>query len=535
MRTNGRYGRKVYPPTQAPTYKDKPVPAPIGGWNSAQSIAAATPGTAIVLDNFFPTRTGIQVRGGSTLYATLGTEPVESFISYIGNTRQFFAASDGNIYPITSVADPEVAPTPDVTGQTSDYYSSINFATTGGNFLYAVNGTDLAELYDGTSWTAVDGSSTPAVTGVSTDVFTQVNTYRNRLYFVEANSLNVWYLPVDSIGGAASVLSLAGIFDKGGFVHFTATWSSETGASSISSYLVVMSTEGQAAVFTGSFPGGTDWSFQGCYDISKAMGKNAWFRAGGDIIILTEQGMVPVSAARYKDPAALGLDAISKAIEPDWRLYAQQRGAVPWEVVKWDRQARFYVNCPIASPEQPKATIVGNLLTGALSRYTNWDTRCLGLHAEQAYFGTNDGTIYQAEVGGTDAGIPYTSQVAFAWDHLGPVSYTKTVKQAQAVFTTKRNFSYRLSDSVAYNQVFPSPPNSIVESSTSSEWDVGLFDVAVYDQGQSYYTVKTRWRSIGMTGDVHSLQVQVANGGVNTPSAELILMHVTYEMGALAV
>lgn len=513
----------------------KPLPAPIGGLVTSQNIGAMEPGTAIVLNNWLPTRTGIRVRGGNQLFATVGSDPVESLISYVGTTRQLFAASNGSIYNITSVADPTVPPAAAFSGQTSDYYSSVNFATTGGNFLYAVNGTDSARLYDGTTWTAITGVSTPAITGIATDTFYQVNAYRNRLYFVEEGSLNVWYLPVDSIGGAAALLSLNGIFTKGGYIEFTSTWSSESGSASMQAYLVVWSSEGEAAVFTGSFPGGSDWGLVNVYDISKPLGRNGWMRAGGDIIVATEMGLIPISAARMKDPAALGLDAISRNIEPTWKELAQTRRALPWEIAKWDEKDGFFVNTPIASPGQMSKTIAGNLKTGALSTYSGWDNRCFAIHNRQMYFGANDGTIRAAEVGGTDNGLPYTAQAAFAWDHLGIPGAMKSVKQADAVFNTTRPFAFRVSASTDYTQTFPVAPNAVFNADPTSLWDIGKWDEAKWDEGTVQYNVRSRQQSIGRTGRVFSLEVQVPVNSVATPSIELLMLNHTTSQGGYAV
>lgn len=513
----------------------KPLPAPIGGLVTSQNIGAMQPGTAIYLNNWFPTRTGIRVRGGNQLYATLGTEPVESMMNYVGTSRQLFAASDGSVYPITSVADPEIPPAASFSGQTSNYYSFVNFATTGGYFMYAVNGTDLARLYNGTTWTAINGASVPAITGVTTSTFSHVNAYRNRLYFVEGNSLNVWYLPVDSIGGAANALSLSGIFTKGGSILFTATWSSESGAASMQSYLVVMSTEGEAAVFTGSFPGGTDWALVNVYDISKPLGKNGWFRAGGDIIIATEQGLVPVSAARLKDPAALGLDAISRNIEPTWKAAVIERRALPWEVIKYDEQDGFYVNVPVTAPQQTPTTFTGNLKTGAMSTYSGWDNRCFAIHNGQLYFGCNDGTVRAAEVGGNDNGMPYTAQTAFAWDHLGIPGVTKAMKQAEAVFTNDEPFAFRLGASVDYKQRFQTAPNAVANNTPNSLWSTGLWGIALWGSGTTETTTPTRQQSIGRTGKVFSLDLQVPINQVNTPDIELIEVRHTSQQGGYAV
>jgi hypothetical protein len=521
---------------QRPQIVTPALPAPVGGLVTSQNIGAMQPGTAIVLSNWFPTRTGTAVRGGNRKHATTGTEPVESLMNYVGgNASAIFAGAGGNIYDITSPVDPVTPPAPDVTGQTSNYYSFINFPVTGGNRMPVVNGTDPLQLYDGLTWQAVTGVSVPiAITGVDTSTLIHINAYRNRIYMVESGSLNVWYLPVDSVGGAASVLSLSGVFTKGGVIQFTATWSSESGAASMQAYLVVMSSEGEAAVFSGAFPEADDWSLVNVYDIARPLGKNGWFRAGGDIVIATEMGMVPVSAARYKDPAALGMDAISQKIEPTWKQAAQSRASLPWEIAKWNENDAFYVNTP-AIDGQETLTIVGNLTTGAISTYTGWDNRCFGIHNRQMYFGCNDGTVRLAEVGGSDDGMPYTAQAAFAWDHLGSPGWTKSIKQAQAIWNTTRPFAYRLSASTDYRQEFPISPNTLPDTDPASLWDSGLWDSAKWDAGEVQYNVRSRQLSIGRTGLVFSMEVQVPVNGTNTPQIELVSVYHTTVAGGYGV
>lgn len=591
----------------------KSMPAPVGGWVSAQNLAAMAPGTCLQLVNAFPTTTGVRIRGGNIKHATVSEigEPVESLMAYVGaSVRKLFASSDGNIFNITTVVDPDVEPVPDVTGQTSNYYAHQNFATSGAFFMYAVNGSDPALLYDGTSFLPITGtdlyalnydtetgaftsgltltggtsgatativkvidngatgtlwlntvvggpfqnnetitdSSTGsaladgintiiagAVTGAVTSTWSHVNVYRNRLYFVEKDTLVVDYLGVDSVGGAAAQLSLAGIFSDGGAVFFTATWSSESGSSALSDYLVVVSTLGQFAVFQGSYPGATDWSLAGVYSLGKPLGINGWFKAGGDVVVLCETGAIPISAARFKDPAALSMDAISKNIHPDWQFEAQRRRAVPWEVAKWNDRSAFYINVPVVSDVTPPRPFVGNLQTGAWCEYSAWDTRTVIIHDGQLYFGCNDGTVRLAEVSGYDLAMPYTYQIAYAWDHLGSPGFTKTVTQAKAEFLTSRPFSVLMSASVDYTQGFPVPPAVEADNEPASLWDVGLWDVALWDQGEAQVRRTTRWQSIGRTGEIFSMEIQVPIGSVNTPNAELTILHFLNEQGGLVV
>lgn len=591
----------------------KSMPAPNLGWVSAQNLAAMVPGTCLQSINAFPTTTGVRVRGGNIKHATLNDdvapEPVESLMAYVGAiTRKMLGSSDGDIFDITTVVDPDVVPTPIVTGQTSDYYAWVNYAVTGGNYMYAVNGTDPALLYDGTNMVPVGGtivyalnyvsetgtftqgltitgaisgatavivkvidngatgtlwvnslvggpfnaseiitdtstgSATtsgaetilaPAVTGVSTSLWSHVNVYKNRLYFVRKDTLIVDYLGVDSLGGAVAQLSLAGIFREGGSVFFTATWSSESGSSSLSDYLVVISTMGEFAVFQGSFPGGADWSLAGVYELGNPLGINGWFKAGGDIVVLTERGAIPVSAARFKDPSALSMDAISKDIHPDWVAEVARRRTVPWEAIKWDEKTALFINVPVTSAVTPPRPFVANLQTGKWCEYTAWDTRCMVVHNGQMYFGCNDGTVRAAEISGYDLDLPYTYQVAMAWDHAGNPGFTKTIRQAKAEFLTARPFNVLISTSTDYTQSFPIPPNSEPDTSPSSLWDVGLWGQALWDDGETVTRQTTRWQSIGRTGEVFSMEIQIQIGSVNTPNIEMTILHWTSEQGAL--
>jgi hypothetical protein len=137
--------------------RHKPFLAPVKGWVSATNLAAAPDGAALVLENWYPTTTGIKMRRGSTKHGTAhATDPLESLMAYIGaSTREMFGAAAGNILDLTAPADADVVPTPEVTGQTSDYYSHANFANAGGNYMHCANGTDPILVYDGTNFMPV--------------------------------------------------------------------------------------------------------------------------------------------------------------------------------------------------------------------------------------------------------------------------------------------------------------------------------------------------------------------------------------------
>jgi len=524
---------------QADKIKSKAFPAPTGGWLSATNLAAVPPGYAYALENWFPTTTGIKLRSGSALWGTAkaaNDKPVESMIAYIaGATRQLFAACNGSIFPFTSPATPTTVPSAAVTGQTSNYYSSVNFQTAGGNFLTACNGTDSCLLYDGSTWEAQTGSSTHAITGVTTSTLSHVWVSQNRMWFVQKNTMTAWFLPVNSIAGAAQSLSLAGVFQRGGSLVLGANWSVNTGGG-LFNLTVFVSSEGEYAIYQGTDPtSSTTWSLVGVYFGSPPLGanQNCFMQAGGDLLILTYAGIVSMSNIQTKDTAALSISAITKNISPDWIIEQGNRRGIPWEIMKWPSRNYAIINCPVTSPTTPAISFVVNLETGAWCKYVGWDTRCLALHNDQLFFGTNAGTVVAAETTGSDQGALYYSVFVGHMDHLGAVGRSKVIKQARATFRSTNDFIPKLSVTTDYVVTLPVAPNAGSPTVSPATWDVGVWDVAKWDTGLTFYTVSTKWVTIGKTGFAHAPVLQVTNGAVQAPGAELVLIELTYQPGAL--
>lgn len=525
---------KVNP--QAPRMKHKTFPAPVRGWIANENLATAQPGGAVVFDNWVATSTSVRPRGGSLKYATISTGPVLRMWTFkSGQVEEFFASDETNIFNITSVADPSVIPSAAVTGQTSGYYSTAQISNAASaSYLYAVNGTDAARLYDGTTWTAITGVSSPAITGVTTSTLSFVWSFASRLFFIQKNTLSAWYLPVDSIGGAAQQFSLAGIFQLGGSLLFGGKWSLDSG-DGLDDKCVFVSTEGEVAVYQGTNPASAaDWQKVGVYRITAPMGANATMQAGGDLLIATEDGIVPISAAVNKDIAALSLAAVSANIEPEWKKEVINRKSLPWEIIKWPTNNMMVVSLPaVADSLEPKC-FAANLETGAWhGPFTGWDTRCLAHFADQGYFGTNAGTIHAMEVTGSDDGENYVAALVCSPDHMDAPGVTKTVHQARCIFKSNVPFNAKISASVNYSTDLPTAPSSVADFDADL-WDVGLWDVALWDGGSST-ELSTKWVSIGKTGFSVSPQVQITCGITPKPVTELIAFDMLFENGGVMV
>lgn len=532
--------KKAYPqrklvggqPVQAVPAQNYTFPAPIRGWVLNENLATVQPAGARILDNWICTTTGCRVRGGRAKHATIGATPL-SIWSYNGTSEKMFAATSAGVFDVTAPANPETALTAAVTGRTSGYYSAAQFGTAGGDFQYLVNGVDKPLLYDGTSFVAIDGTSTPAITGVTTTKLSHVWSFASRLFFIESGTMNAWYLPVDSIGGAVNQFSLAGIFKKGSSLLFGATWSLDAG-DGLDDKCLFVSTEGEVAVYEGTNPGDANaWSKAGVYSMPRPMGKKAFTQAGGDLLIATVSGLIPVSATIKNDIAALESKSVSRAITPYWQTKAQARALLTgesWEFAKVQRNSTMFLTMPDPNDAE-KPMLAVNLLTGGWSRCTGWDGRCLIEFNDCAYIGSADGCIYKLDTGGNDNGSIYTAVYLGQHESMGSASAKKTVLQMRAMFQTGSPIAPYISAQPDFQEVIASPPSSVANY-TTDVWDIGLWDVAVWDATTSISN-SASWTAGGITGGTIAPELQLSFGVDPTPAVELVSIDATYSVGAV--
>ena len=543
-------------PSTIKKHMESVQPAPVGGWVSNASIAKENPLAAEVMENFFPTERGVRARGGSLLFASVGLAPIESLMVYkSGLTEKLFASMAGGIYDVSNPASPTATITPAVTGLTSNEYSYINYATGGGEFLFAVNGTDLHRVYNGTAWAA----NVPAITGVSTANISQVWVHAERIWLVEKGKKVAWYLPVDTLGGAALDFSLQGVFREGGALLFGATWSQDSGDGS-DDRCVFVSDQGEVAVYGGDYPGGTTWNKFGRYDIAKPLGKNAFHKVGGDLLIMTVSGIVALSEVISKDPAALNVTAITKYIEPDWKRYALAHSDKPWTFVKWDEKNIGFVSVPsdtttvtgpsslwnttftwgssvwglsgatITTPVGTPQILAVNLQTGRWSKITGWDARSMAVFKGEFVFGTNSGSVHYGDTSGSDNGISYECRMAY-WPSRFDYAGEKQFLQVASVFEHSTPFLARVSITTNNRLTWSVAPPAPAEADGGALWDVSVWDGqgVVWDaEGEKRVTYK-KWASLTGRGRVGALMVQMLFNNQTTPDVEYTDSLVTYE------
>ena len=354
------------------------LPAPTGGWNARDGLTAMGPLDAVTLTNWFPGTTECILRSGYAKWATGISGQVETLMAYAGGaTDKLFAIAGGNVYDVTAQGAVGSAV---VTGLTNSRWGYCNIATGGGNFLSMANGVDAPYVYNGTVW------SNPAITGVTASTLESPILYAQRQFFIGKNTLKVWYLPVDSIAGAANAVDIAPFATKGGYIVSHGTWTIDAGQG-VNDHYVIMTSKGQVIVYQGTDPSvATDWSMVGVWDIGAPVGPRSLYKYAGDMLVVCQDGVIPMSAALQSsrvNPKVAITDKIQFAISEAITDYGSNFG---WQLIYVPTINQLWLNVPVEEGTNQQQFAM-NTISGSWCNYTGWNANCFELFQDNPYFG----------------------------------------------------------------------------------------------------------------------------------------------------
>lgn len=518
---------------RAPTARRKPakvVPAnfvaPTAGWiaNRALAVSAGAPGAA-VLDNFFPLPTGAILRRGSVKRFSIGSGPVRSMFRYVSGAKsELFASISGPIHSVGSSTPSEVRP-----GGTNGDWKVQQFTTSGGTFLVGVNGTDAAWLYDGTTFSATT-ITFPSGSGLTTANLSYVWSHANRLWFAQKDGLSAWYLPVDQIGGELTELPLGGAFQRGGVLLFGQAWSVSAGGG-LTDQNAFVTSEGEVAAYQGTDPGTlATWGLVGLYRIGKPLGSKAFVKAGGDVLVATNIGMISLATAAAKDFAALGAAAISYPIQEAWSEAVARRGVTGWRCSVWAEGGMLLVSPPLDGASQPTC-FVANVNTGAWCRFTNWHMASIETFNGLLHFGDFDGNMWIGSSTGADNGDPYTGTCIPLFTDMGAPASRKIARNARLVKRSAFPSIEKVTAIFNFSERLPAAP-AAQDVGDTSLWGSGVWGESVWGMETSDI-VTSDWVSIGGSGHDVSVCVQITSGSLPPLDVELIRIDALFETAGL--
>lgn len=491
----------------APTARTVSVPAPVGGLNAVDSVAAMPATDAIIMDNWFPNPTFVSLRNGYQSWKTGLPAYVETLMGYAGLTtsEKLFGISGTAVYDCTASGAVGAAV---VTGLTNARWEYTNMSSPGGASLYAANGVDKPLYYDGSAWVKVDGVSTPAITGVTTTTLRNPVIWAARLWFVQNNTNLAWYLPPQSIGGAAVSFDLSAQFSRGGSLQSIMTFSLSS-STQFDDYIGFLSTEGDLVVYQGTDPSdATKFTRTGRYQVGKPIGRRCWFKYGADAVIICADGAVSVAkliAVGAQKPDVAISYKIIQLINADAQAYPNNFG---WEGTVYPLGNKIIINVP-QNTNSRTHQYVQNTINDSWCSFgliaSPWNAATFCVLGNNMYFG-GSGFVALCDTGQNDGGAQITGSLKPAF------SYMKTDRQK--MFTMVRPLLQTTGDvtpimalNVDFQDVLPTGTPTF-SSTGAALWNVALWDVSFWSIGP---IVQKNWQTVTGIGFSATVYLQVAS------------------------
>ena len=425
-----------------------------GGLNVADALDNMQPQYAIQMDNIIPDVDGDRVRKGYIKKLSTATSVLIPILR--GNTKKLIGAhvQDLKVYNNFQVESSK-------SGFSSDNWTYADF-TDGSGAVHTIlaNGSDTPQDY----------TSSLNNVGYTLTGFPNLDcplAFKNRLYFISGD-WSIAYSGVQSISGNLTSFEMGSYFKKGGKLLSIANWTQDAG-NGADDLFVLISTEGEVLIYTGTSPESDDWRMIGTFSIAKPVGKRCWAQLGADLILITQRGYFPLSSVLSDLRANRALlnqkiDGITQGRDFTKRWEIHYRPSTNWLIVNVPSDTGIY------SYEQH----ICNLNTNAWCRFVGMDANSWAVLGDELYFCNGRG-IFQADTGTTDEGANITFCLQKAYNNFGTPLKKQLMRVVPHYYSTTDETIYKkiLSDfGNGKNRIFVHRENSGI----NTYWDTAIWD-----------------------------------------------------------
>lgn len=422
------------------------LPAPNGGQNLIDAIDNIPLSDALEMNNLIPMGQSVSVRGGYEEVDATGEGSQINLLAGLAlasGTSKIVACAGSKIWEFST------GTAVNITGSSAPTSSNFNEAVFA-NRLYLCNGADVVQVYDGSTVTDSD------FTGVTLSTLINVGSYHDQLYFVKKDSLEFWYGGSEAVGASAlTKYDLKYFMKLGGRLLFVGSWTNQL-ASTSADLFFACSSEGEILFYQGLAPDDTTtpWQLVARFVIGKPMGYRAFVRVNNDIWIITEQGIVPVSALFSLDTNA-ALDVIGRKINPLISNYAKVIGfSHLWHGVHYPQLRRVI----LAIPRGDNGVLLLHYQTdakawGPCSLYQDSDCVSTAVVAGLLYYGSSNGTVFLGESGYNDNGNPISISTRLGFSFFGNRGTFKAFKDLRPLLKTRRGLQLQVGIDTDFKRV----------------------------------------------------------------------------------
>jgi hypothetical protein len=393
-----------------------------------------------------------------------------------------------------------------ISGATESNYNGTYYITVTGTttFTYTMATAPAANA------TVVGIYTVIGIAGVNSNTLININMCQNRLFFVQKDSMTFWYLPVQSIGGTALDFNLGAIARSGGYLQAMGTWTLDAGygVDDLSAFVTSM---GEVIVYTGTNPSDSNaWSEVGVWQMGQTFARRCFFKFAGDLLLLTQDGLVPMSAALQSsrlDPRINLTDKIYYAVSQAATTFYAEFG---WQINYFASENMLILNIPTGTGFEQ---YVMHTITKSWARFTGVNALCWEVSgSNKIYFGAN-GFVGQFYSQPSDNGSNITATAQQAYSYFDSRGQLKRFTLVRPILQTDNGLPTVL---CGISTDFDTQPLVNQVAFNPSTLDVGVWDISLWDDANWGGTLTTTkfWQGVTGTGFAGSININVASQGI---------------------
>jgi len=358
--------------------------------------------------------------------------------------------------------------------------------------------------------TVVGTYTTIGITGVDSSTFANVNLFKNRLYFTQKDTLTCWYLPVDSIGGAASPLYFGSIARNSGYLQAMGTWTLDAGQGA-DDYAVFVTSMGEAIVYNGTDPSSAlTWALKGVWQLGQTFSRRCFFKWGGDLLLLTQDGLVPLASALQSsrlDPRVNLTDKIYYAVSQAATQFYDLFG---WQINYYASENMLILSIPTALGMEQ---YVMHTITKAWGRFTGIEAYCWEVSGDADMHFGGDGYVGKFYDTFADNGNNINATAQQAYSYFDSPGRLKRFTLIRPIIQTSNGLPSVLCGIRTDFDTSPLVNRIAFNPNTES---VGVWDSTIWDDCTWYGGLITTkiWQGVTGIGFSGSVNMNVASQGI---------------------
>lgn len=376
-------------------------------------------------------------------------------------------------------------------------------------YVTAAGGTAAAAPATGPSGTGasiadntVTWAYTPSVGGVDPAKCVHVMVWKNRVWLTEKNTGNAWFLPIGAIFGPGTRQNFGPQFRAGGDLRGLWNWTLD-GGSGPDDRLVAISGGGDVVIYAGTDPAtvGGFGIVGKWYCGGVPYGRRIATDHGGDLLLLTSLGILPISALILGNPIFDKSPYATRKIANLFnRMMAAARSLRGWALRLHPEDNSLLVTVPVADGQNTNQLAM-SMVTRGWAQYRDLPMLSMEAWGGLLYFGTADGRVCvnTAYIDGVllsdpSAFTPIDCSGITRFSNLGSGSQKGVTIIRPTIISEGGSVPSKMEARYGYNLTEASRPVAVATTGTT------IWDSALWDAGKWGGAYATQQQAVGATG-----------------------------------